>query len=55
LDLTTAEVVVGELRNHAARRSGSRAFRTFLEAQSKNKKKQPSYIQNEEKSATIKI
>jgi len=29
-----AEVVVGELRNHAMRRSGSRVFRTSLEAQS---------------------
>jgi hypothetical protein len=43
LELTTADVVVGELRNHATRRSGSRAFRTSLEARSEGKK-QPSYI-----------
>jgi hypothetical protein len=39
LELTTAEVVVGELRNHATRRSGSRAFRTSLEARSEVEKK----------------
>jgi hypothetical protein len=43
LELTTAEVVVGELRNHATRRSGSRAFRISLEARSEVGKKQPSY------------
>jgi hypothetical protein len=30
---------VGELHNHATRRSGSRAFRTSLEARSKFEKK----------------
>jgi hypothetical protein len=39
LELTTAEVVVGEPRNHATRRSGSRAFRTSLEARSEVEKK----------------
>jgi len=39
LELTTAEVVVGELRNHATRRSGSRVFRTSLEARSEVGKK----------------
>jgi len=39
LEPTTAEVVVGELRNHATRRSGSRVFRTSLEAQSEVEKK----------------
>ena len=34
-----AEVVVGELRNHANRRSGSRVFRTSLEARSEVEKK----------------
>jgi len=34
---------VGELRNHATRRSGSRVFRTSLEARSEVEKKQPSY------------
>jgi len=33
------EVVVGELRNHATRRSGSRVFRTSLEAPSEVEKK----------------
>jgi hypothetical protein len=33
-----------EVRNHATRRSGSRAFRTSLEARSEVKKKQPSYF-----------
>jgi hypothetical protein len=44
LVLTTADVVVGELRNHATSRSGSRAFRTSLEARSEVEKKQPSYL-----------
>ena len=39
LEPTTAEVVVGELRNHATRRSGSRVFRTSLEARSEVEKK----------------
>jgi len=39
LEPTTAEVVVGELRNHATRRSGSSVFRTSLEAQSEVEKK----------------
>jgi hypothetical protein len=46
LELTTAEVV-GELRNHATRRSGSGAFRTSLEARSvveKNSPRNPNYI-----------
>ena len=34
-----AEVVVGELRNHATRRSGSCVFRTSLEARSEVEKK----------------
>ena len=34
-----AEVVVGELRNHATRRSGCRIFRTSLEARSEVEKK----------------
>jgi hypothetical protein len=34
-----AEVVVGELRNHATRRSDFRAFRTSLEARSEVEKK----------------
>jgi len=34
-----AEVVVGELRNHATRRSGCRVFRTSLEARSEVEKK----------------
>ena len=34
-----AEVVVGELRNHATRRSDSREFRTSLEARSEVEKK----------------
>ena len=38
-----AEVVVGELRNHATCRSGSRVFRTSLEARSEVEKKQPTY------------
>jgi hypothetical protein len=32
---------VGELRNHATRRSGSRVFRTSIEARSEVEKKQP--------------
>jgi hypothetical protein len=32
---------VGELRNHATRRSGSRAFRTSLEARSEVGKNSP--------------
>jgi len=39
LEPTTAEVVVGELRNHATRRSGSHVFRTSLEARSEVEKK----------------
>ena len=39
LEPTTAEVVVGELRNHATRRSGSRVFRSSLEARSEVEKK----------------
>jgi len=39
LEPTTAEVVVGELRNHATRRSGSRVFRTSLEARLEVEKK----------------
>jgi len=39
LEPTTAEVVVGELRNHVTRRSGSRVFRTSLEALSEVEKK----------------
>jgi len=39
LEPTTAEVVVGELRNHATRRSGSRVFRTSLDARSEVEKK----------------
>ena len=39
LEPTTAEVVVGELRNHATHRSGSRVFRTSLEARSEVEKK----------------
>jgi len=46
LEPTTAEVVVGELRNHATCRSGSRVFRTSLEARSEVEKKQPSYVVN---------
>jgi hypothetical protein len=38
LELTTAEVVVEELRNHATHRSGSRAFRTSLEERSEVEK-----------------
>jgi len=34
-----AEVVVGELRNHVTCRSGSRVFRTSLEARSEVEKK----------------
>jgi hypothetical protein len=34
---------VGEMRNHATRRSGSRAFRTSLEARSEVEKKQRLY------------
>jgi hypothetical protein len=47
LELTTAEVVVGELRNHATRKSGPRPFRTSLEARSDVEKKQPPYIRFE--------
>jgi hypothetical protein len=39
LEPTMTEVVVGELRNHATRRSGSRVFRTSLEARSEVEKK----------------
>ena len=39
LEPKTAEVVVEELRNHATRRSGSRVFRTSLEARSEVEKK----------------
>ena len=35
---------MGELRNHAKCRSGSRVFRISLEARSEVDKKQPSYI-----------
>ena len=47
----TTEVVVGELRNHATRRSGSRVFPTSLEARSEVEKKtalvlQPAFICN---------
>jgi hypothetical protein len=37
LELITTEVIVGELRNHATRRSGFHAFRTSLEARSELK------------------
>ena len=39
MEPTTAEVVVGELRNHATHRSGSHVFRTSLEARSEVEKK----------------
>jgi hypothetical protein len=57
LELTTAEVVVGELRNHATRRSGFRAFRTSLEARSEVEKKAlvflPQYSHQKNKRATL--
>jgi len=47
MEPTKAEVVVGELWNHATRRYGSRVFRTFLEAQSEvEKKNSPRIIHN---------
>jgi hypothetical protein len=47
--------VVGELRNHATRRSGSRAFRTSLEVRSEFEKNSPRIFKKEVPTRILKI